>query len=87
MTQGARSTDATPQTPDSRSTTFQAVEAGSEHYSGEALLVSAYAILWSILLLWVGLMWRKQGALDTRLRDLELEIDKAAAQSSDKRGS
>jgi hypothetical protein len=87
MTQGAQPTDATPQTPDSRSTTFQAVEAGSEHYSGEALLVSAYAILWSILLLWVGLMWRKQGALDTRLRDLELEIDKAAGQSSDKRGS
>jgi hypothetical protein len=87
MTQAAQPTDAPQQSPDSRSTSFQAVQAGSEHYSGEALLVSAYAVLWAILLLWVALVWRKQGALDARLRDLELEIDKATAQSDDKRRS
>jgi hypothetical protein len=85
MTQAAQSTDAPSQGPDSRSTTFQAVPAGSEHYSGEALLVSAYAILWAILLLWVALVWRKQGSLDTRLRELEREIDKATAQGDEKR--
>jgi hypothetical protein len=83
MTQAVQST-AEAQTPDGRSTSFQAVEQGSEHYSGEVLLVSAYAILWAILLIWVALVWRKQGALDTRLGDLEREIDKAA-QSDDKR--
>jgi hypothetical protein len=87
MTEAAQSTDAAPQTADSRSTSFEAVPAGSEHYSGEALLVSAYAILWAILLLWVALVWRKQGAVDMRLRDLEREIDKAAAKTGDKRHS
>jgi hypothetical protein len=72
--------------PDSRSTTFQAVQGESEHYSGEVLLVSAYAALWVILLMWVALVWRKQSALDARLDDLEREIDKAAA-SVDKRRS
>jgi uncharacterized protein HemX len=69
--------DATPQSPDSRSTTFQPVTGEAEHYSGETLLVSAYAILWVILLSWVGLVWRKQSALDARLDDLEREIQKA----------
>ena len=65
-----------------RSTTFQAVQGEPEHYSGEALLVSAYAILWVILLAWVALVWRKQNALDARLDDLEREIDKADAAAS-----
>jgi hypothetical protein len=73
------------QAPDSRSTTFQAVQGESEHYSGEVLLVSAYAVLWVILLSWVALVWRKQSALDARLDDLEREIDKAAAAGGDKR--
>jgi hypothetical protein len=62
---------------DDRSTTFQAVQGEPEHYSGEALLVSAYAILWVILLSWVALVWRRQNALNVRLDDLEREIDKA----------
>jgi hypothetical protein len=66
-------------TPDGRSTTFQPVEGPQQHYSGEGLLVTGYAILWVILLTWVALVWRKQRALDTRIRDLEREIDKAAA--------
>jgi CcmD family protein len=65
------------QTPDSRSTTFQAVQGEPEHYSGEMLLVSAYAIVWVVLFGWVALVWRKQNALDARLLELEREIDKA----------
>jgi hypothetical protein len=75
---------ASAQTPDSRATTFQPVEGPSQHYSGEALLVTGYAILWVILLSWVGLVWRKQRGLDARLAELEREIDKAAASSGDK---
>ena len=66
-----------PQTPDSRSTTFQAVQGEPEHYSGEMLLVSAYAIVWLVLFAWVAFVWRKQNGLDVRLIELEREIDKA----------
>ena len=73
---------APPQSPDSRSTSFQPVTGEAEHYSGETLLVSAYALIWVILLSWVGLVWRKQSALDARLDDLEREIEKADARSA-----
>jgi CcmD family protein len=81
-------TQATPGAPapssdhtsaEDRSTTFQAVQNGGEHYSGEVLLVSAYAIIWVILLGWVALVWRKQRSLNARLDDLEVVLDKAAA--------
>jgi hypothetical protein len=85
MTQAAQAPSASPEAPDSRSTTFRAVEGESEHYSGEVLLVSAYAVLWVILLAWVALVWRKQRLLDTRLDDLEREIDKAAASGGQRR--
>ena len=66
--------------PDDRATTFQPVTgAQPEHYNGEVLLVTAYAILWVILITWIALVWRKQSALGARLADLEREIDKAAA--------
>ena len=64
--------------PDDRSTTFQAVEGNAkEQYSGGALLVTAYAALWVVLFAWVAIVWRRQGALNTRLADLERVIDKA----------
>ena len=65
-------------TPDDRATTFQAVKGEPEHYSGETLLVSAYAVLWVIILVWVALVWRKQAALAVRLGDLERVIGDAA---------
>ncbi len=65
-------------TPDDRATSFQAVKGEPEHYSGETLLVSAYAVLWVIILVWVALVWRKQAALTVRLDDLERVIDDAA---------
>jgi CcmD family protein len=58
-----------------RATSFQAV-AGNEpqHYSGEVLLVAAYALVWAILLGWVAFVWRRQRGLDERLADLERVI-------------
>lgn len=71
-------TAASPSVND-RATTFQAVEgAQPEHYSGEVLLVSAYAAVFVILVAWIALIWRKAGAMDDRLTALEREIDKAA---------
>lgn len=67
------------ETPSDRSTTFQAVQGnGTEQYSGGVLLVTAYAVLWVVMFVWVALVWRKQRALDTRLADLEGVIQKAA---------
>jgi hypothetical protein len=69
----------TPSSADDRATTFQAVSPNeAQHYSGEGLLVSAYAILWTILMVWVALLWRKQSLLNARLSDLEGVIQKAA---------
>jgi CcmD family protein len=68
--------------PEDRATSFQAVQGPAEpHYSGEVLLVTAYAIVWAVVLLWVALIWRKQSGLNTRLDELERVIDKAAAQA------
>jgi hypothetical protein len=62
-----------------RSTTFQPVEGGTEHRSGETLLVAAYAGLWALLLFWVVVQWTKQTALSRRLDDLEGAIARAEA--------
>ena len=65
--------------PADRATTFQPVQGPQpEHYSGEVLLVSAYAILWVILCTWIALLWRKSSRLDSRLDELERVIDRAA---------
>lgn len=74
----AASAGSTPSSPDDRATSFQAVQGEAEHYSGETLLVSAYTVLWVIVLAWVALVWRKQAALTLRLDDLERVIDEAA---------
>ena len=66
-----------PTTPDDRSTAFQPVEGGTEHRSGEALLVAAYAGLWALLLGWVILQWTRQTALARRLDALEHGIERA----------
>jgi CcmD family protein len=69
-----------PQAPDDRATTFQAVQGNKgEQYNGAVLLVSAYAILWVVIFAWIALVWRKQIALDARLRDLQRVVDQAAA--------
>ncbi len=82
MSPGEVSPDQAPKSTDDRATTFQPLQGDHEHYSGEVLLVSAYVVLWLILLSWVALVWRKQNVLNLRLDDLEREIDKADAQGA-----
>jgi hypothetical protein len=72
----------TQQTPNDRATTFQAVEGNkTEQYSGNTLLVSAYALLWIVLFAWIALLWRKQSALTRRLGELERVLDGAASRA------
>jgi hypothetical protein len=70
---------------DDRSTAFQAVEGGTEHRSGETLLVVAYGGIWVLLMLWVVVQWTRQTALGRRLDDLETAIARAARESARKR--
>ncbi len=72
----------TQQAPDDRATTFQAVQGnGTEHYSGGALLVAAYAVLWVVIFAWIAIVWRRQRGIDERIGELEKVIEAA-----DKRG-
>jgi hypothetical protein len=68
--------------PGDRATTFQAVKGEPEHYSGETLLVSAYSVLWVIVLFWVALVWRKQAGQNDRLDELERVLGEAARKQS-----
>jgi len=80
MKEGSEIPSPVPQTTGDRATSFQAVQGGQEHYSGETLLVSAYAVLWALVLAWVAFIWRKQGEMNARLLDLQRVLDKAAAE-------
>lgn len=64
--------------PDDRATTFQAVEGGTEQYSGGTLLVAAYALVWLFIMAYLAMLWRKQAALHVRLDELERAIDRRA---------
>jgi hypothetical protein len=65
---------------DARTRSFQAVEGGGEQMaSGETLLIQAYVALWVILMLWLGLLWRRQSQMNGRLDALEQEIARAEA--------
>jgi hypothetical protein len=76
----APSSSASPPSVDDRATTFQAVSGNeTQHYSGEVLLVSAYSLVWIIVLAWVAFVWRRQRGLDARLADLENVLDREAA--------
>jgi hypothetical protein len=72
-------------TPEGRATTFQAVQGEPEHYNGGVLLVTAYGLLWVILLVWVGAAWRRQRSLDDRLAELEKVIADADAKAQAER--
>jgi hypothetical protein len=72
----------TPLTPDDRSTEFVAVEGGDQTTSAEALLVSAYVIMWALLLGFVFLTWRRQQKMELRVIDLERALGHAERSGS-----
>jgi len=70
---------------DDRATDFEAVtgETG-EHYSGYSLMVTAYGLIWAIMMAWIFLLWRKQANLNTRLDGLESAIGRAEKKLAEK---
>lgn len=67
--------------PDDRATSFDAVQGAPipEAHSGEKLLVTAYAFIWVIVMVFVQLTWLRQRGLSRRLEALERALDAAEA--------
>jgi|SRR5580658_248611 CcmD family protein len=62
-----------------RATSFQPTEGGAEQKNGQTLMVEAYAVIWTILMVWLVMLWRKQATLNQRLDGLESAIVKASS--------
>lgn len=58
----------------SRASEFVPVEGGTETTSSGMLLVVAYLLMWALLLGFLGLGWRRQKQLETRLSELEKQV-------------
>jgi hypothetical protein len=67
----------TPGSPDSRSQEFVPVTGGpTETSSAEALLITAYVLMWAILMGFLLVTFRRQAAVDKRMSDLERSLSK-----------
>lgn len=62
-------------------TEFQSVGNAPASYNGYVLMVTAYALIWVILMVWLLMMWQKSRGLAARIADLDLAIDRAAAKA------
>ena len=51
-----------------------AVQGGGDTTSAATLLVTAYLVMWALLLGFVFLSWRRQGRVETRISELEKAI-------------
>jgi CcmD family protein len=67
---------AVAETPEGRAQEFVPVGGGTETTSGGTLLVIAYLLMWALLLGFVLQTFRKQGALESRLGELERALKK-----------
>ena len=74
MNAGTPAGDSAAKTPESRSTEFVAVQGGRETTSAETLLVTAYFVMWALLLGFIFLTWRKQGRIEGRIEKLSADL-------------
>ena len=51
-----------------------------ESYSGETLVVLAYAFVWIAVFVFVAVAWRRTRGLESRLDQLERALEKARAE-------
>jgi len=66
-----------PGTPESRSQEFVPVTGGpTETSSAEALLITAYVLMWAILMAFLFVTFRRQAAVDKRMSELERSLSK-----------
>jgi len=72
----------TPGAPEERSAEFVPVTGGGEGSSAAGLLLAAYILMWACVFGLVWLSLKRLRGLDTRLLQLEQQLDKQEAQSS-----
>jgi hypothetical protein len=60
--------------PNARSQEFVPVTGGTETTSAELMLVLAYLVMWGLLLAFIGLGWRRQAKVESRIADLERAV-------------
>jgi hypothetical protein len=70
-------------TPEDRSTEFVAVQGGAETTSAEALLVTAYFVMWAALLGFILLTWRRQTQVEARLAGLQGQLERLGKASKE----
>jgi len=70
--------------PSARSTEFVAVQGGGDTTSAATLLVTAYVVMWALLLGFVLLSWRRQGRVETRISELEKALASGQPRSNAK---
>jgi CcmD family protein len=64
-------------TAEDRAQEFKAVTGGNnETSSAEGLLITAYVLMWAILMGFLFVTFRRQAAVDKRLSDLERALPK-----------
>ena len=70
--------------PSAGKTTFQTIKNPGDNRDGSMLMVEAYAVIWTILMIWLLTMWNKQRTLNTRLDELERAIDRTESKLAKK---
>ena len=68
--------------PAERATEFQPVQTGGETTSASSLLVTAYLLMWAILLGFVFLGWRRQARVENRISELEKALAAGGAEGN-----
>lgn len=69
------------ETAQDRSREFVAVSGGEETTSAEALLLTAYILMWAFVFVFVYLGIKRQSKLDRRLGELETELRRLDGQN------
>ncbi len=57
--------------PEGRATEFVAVQGGGDTTSASTLLVTAYVVMWALLIGFLVLGWRRQQRIEARLGELD----------------
>jgi len=83
MSESDPSAPSAQETVADRRSEFVPVGAGGETSSAEALLITAYCLMWALIFALVAFSQRRQKKLDLRLAELETalaKLDRAAAE-------
>lgn len=73
----------TAQKPEDRSQEFVAVQGGAETASASTLLVTAYIVMWALLMAFLFMSFRRSQRIEARLAGLEQALSRHDEQKTD----